>query len=438
MIRLTRSHIQPIGIDFGTDSIKLIQLEVTGQSLAVVAAARRQISPGPWDDPQRVAQIGVLLRQMLRQGGFSGRRIVTALPREMVHVKNIRLPNMPPQELAQAVNFEAAHLFPFEVHDSMVHHIIAGEVRQATDVKQEVIVLAVQPEQVNRYLEQLHNWGLVVESLDIEPAALYRTTERFIRRKEDENGVHALVDVGLQRSQVIIGRGREINFIKTIDLGATHLDESVSRQLGISLAEAGALRRRLGEAADSEDELRRDPVRQAVFDATRSVMMSLAREVSLCLRYYSVTFRGYRPTKIKVMGGQACDNQVLAQLAGNLPIPVEPGRPLLNVNISRMKASDRRGVMSEWSLALGLGMRLVAGPFAPRDGAPRDPYAQRTDLTSAAQVVDLDQATGAVANEQGDEAILDPAAVSQINAATDHANRAPTSSHSSVMEAAHA
>lgn len=73
MIRLTRSHIQPIGIDFGTDSIKLIQLEVTGQSLAVVAAARRQISPGPWDDPQRVAQIGVLLRQMLRQGGFSGR-----------------------------------------------------------------------------------------------------------------------------------------------------------------------------------------------------------------------------------------------------------------------------------------------------------------------------------------------------------------------------
>src|SRR5690606_35984685 len=148
-----------------------------------------------------------------------------------------------------------------------------------------------------------------------------------------------IVDIGYRRSQVVIGRGREINFIKSIDLGGLHLTESVSRKLGISLDEARALRRRLSETpgADGAAERSRDPVRQAVFDATRAVVDELSRELSLCLRYYSVTFRGHRPNKVRIVGGEACDAQILAQIGANLPITVEVGRPLLSVDIQRMK-----------------------------------------------------------------------------------------------------
>jgi len=43
MIRLTRSQLQPIGLDIGCDSIKLPQVESFGQTLAVVAAARQTL-----------------------------------------------------------------------------------------------------------------------------------------------------------------------------------------------------------------------------------------------------------------------------------------------------------------------------------------------------------------------------------------------------------
>ena len=39
---------------------------------------------------------------------------------------------------------------------------------------------------VSDFLEQLHRSGAVVASLDAEPFALYRTIERFIRRRQDE------------------------------------------------------------------------------------------------------------------------------------------------------------------------------------------------------------------------------------------------------------
>ena len=81
----------------------------------------------------------------------------------------------------------------------------------------------------------------MVRSLDIEPCALFRTVDRFVRRKEDEQQVTVIVDVGWRRSQVVIGRGREINFVKPVEIGGHQLQEAVARKLGISLDEAQAL-----------------------------------------------------------------------------------------------------------------------------------------------------------------------------------------------------
>ena len=72
-------------------------------------------------------------------------------------------------------------------------------------------------------------------------------------------------------------------------------------------------------------------MRQAVFDAGRSIMEDLGREVSLCLRYFSVTFRGQRPEKVRLVGGEACDPHLHAVLNTALPIPVETSRPLFSV-----------------------------------------------------------------------------------------------------------
>src|SRR5690606_32954060 len=213
-------------------------------------------------------------------------------------------------ELANAVAFEAESIFPFDVAESTLHYIPAGEVRQNNEIKQEVIVLAARNDDVEAFLEQLHYAGLIVESLDTEPTALYRTVDRFVRRREDEQTVSVLVDIGYRRSQVIIGRGREINLIKPIDIGGRHLHEAVSTKLGITSDEARALRRRF-ESQNTEEPM--DPVRQAVYDATRVVAEELSREIALCLRYYTVTFRGHRPSNVRIVGGEACDASLIQQ-----------------------------------------------------------------------------------------------------------------------------
>jgi type IV pilus assembly protein PilM len=395
-MRLSGGQIQPIGLDLGLDSIKMLQLSATEDALTVVAAARQSLPAEVRDQPDLHLPASMdIVRQMLRSSSFSGRRVVASLPRHIVHVKNIRLPLMPPAELATAVEFEARNIFPFDVEKSIVRYLPAGEVRQGADSKIEIIALAAKQDDVDTFTEQLHRSGCIIESLDFEPSAIYRGIERYIRRREDENEVHVLVEIGARRTQVIIGKGRDISFYKPIEIGSQHLHEAVSRRLEISFAEACALRKRLVDVPDAPNAQSEISVRQAVQDATRSTIEDLAREVSLCLRYYSVTFRGHRPVKLRVLGGEAGDSQLISIFAAALPIPVEQGKPLMNVNIDKVKPADRRGSMSEWAVAFGLGLKFTKGRFGSRDGTPRS-----AAKSSEAEIIDVDKAVEAAGRQQ--------------------------------------
>jgi hypothetical protein len=114
-------------------------------------------------------------------------------------------------------------------------------------------------------------------------------------------------------------------------------------------------------------------------------MEELARELSLCLRYYSVTFRGHRPTVVKLLGGEGSDPQLRAILNASLPVPVVAGTPMISVDCRAMKECDRQGTMSEWAAALGLSLRLTSERFLPRDGKPRSAYGK----SAGAEIVDL-------------------------------------------------
>lgn len=398
MMHFGRSQVLPIGLDIGSDSVKMLQVEPVANHLSVVASARMTIPDEVRADPTTHLAVATdLVRQMLQTQPFVGKRIVACLPRELVQIKNVRLPLIPPSELAAAVDFEARNIFPFDVADARMHYVVAGEVRQGTEVRQEVIAFAAQNEPINGFVEQLHRSGAIIDSLDIEPCALHRCYERYVRRRDDENDVCVLIDVGLRRTQVIVSRGRDLSFFKSIDMGGQQFNQAVSRKLGITLPEARALRRRLCANELATD--RRDSVNRAVFDATRPAMEDLAKELAMCLRYYLVTFRGHRPRLVRLVGGEANDPQLLAITQAASSIPVEVGKPLFSAATDRMRPSDRHGMMSEWATALGLSLRKTNKYFGAIDGPPRDTTAAKpAPGAPLVEVVDLNHAVQAAAS----------------------------------------
>ena len=97
---------------------------------------------------------------------------------------------------------------------------------------------------------------------------------------------------------------------------------------------------------------------------------------------------------LRLIGGEACDPQLTAILSATLPIPVEAARPLHSVDTTRMQPADRRGRMSEWTVAFGLGLKLTRDYFGARDGKQRTEPAPVAVTAGGAEVVDLARAIG--------------------------------------------
>ena len=381
MLSFARAQVHPIGLDIGHDSIKMIQLERDGESLSVRAAALSPLPAEAQANPQRHLPLAIeTIRQIMRRRQFSGRKVVAALPREVLHIRNMRLPQGAAADSAELAN-EAKGLLPIDVSQAQLQFLKAGEAHDAGAIRDEIIVMAALNKDVAAFIEALGRAGVELAALDSEPCALYRLVDRFMRRSDDELDAHVIVDIGWRRSQVVIGKGRQISMIKSIGVGGYQFQEAVSRKLGITLDEAQALRRRLmGPVEAAQPAEARDPVRKAAGDACRSAMEELGGEIALCLRYHAVTFRGRRPACVRLIGGEAGNPQLCAVLNKMLPIPSEVARPLQSLDTSSMSAADKEGSMSQWATAFGLALRCTEGPFASRDGRPRE------NLISHAQV----------------------------------------------------
>jgi type IV pilus assembly protein PilM len=97
-------------------------------------------------------------------------------------------------------------------------------------------------------------------------------------------------------------------------------------------------------------------------DAVSSVAEELTKEISLCLRYYTVTFRGKRVEQAFFTGGGAYEYILLDVLRRHLAVDIEVAQPLKGFDMSRGREnlkfdSDRRGLLCEWAVAVGLSLK---------------------------------------------------------------------------------
>ena len=333
----------PIALDIGTDCVKMLQMQSVGGSMSVRASGHWQVPPGEARNGDLWRQLVVrAVKEMLQRGNFAGNRVITALSSNDLMIKNVRLPLMSQAETDEAIRWEAKERFGSDFSPDQLHYLHAGQIRQGADSCQEVILLASPGELVESHVTMLKEMGLVPEYIDAEPQAMFRPFERMLRRRADENEISVVVDLGHSSTKVVVGRGRDLVLVKKIDIGGKDLAEAVARQLNLSVEEAAELRLQIiGEYANSDrdtesNDQKADPnsTSWTIIDAVRGKVEELGREIALCLRYCSVTFRGLRPRRVMLTGGQAYDPAVMKLLGEQLSIECQIGRPLQGIDTS--------------------------------------------------------------------------------------------------------
>lgn len=365
-----------IGIDFGSHALKLLQLQPSATGLRAVAASRYELpSDMPRSGDAYHETMLELLKTARREGGFVGRHVVTSLPAGVASYKNMRFPPMPQAELDQAVQWEAPARLGDEQTPMTIQYLDAGGVFQGEERRRELVVMGASTSFLERHLQTLRAAGWRTTAIEVPPVALARSLGRSLAATA-EDAAQVVLDVGHQASKVLIVRRGHVRFFKMIDIGGVHFDQAIAKHLNMDEGEASALRRELpypidgGSAGASEaSDARPQRVHWLVYEALRPVVDELARELGLCLRYYSVTFRGHRPEQVALVGGEARQAWLAPLLADTAGVEVTTMDPIDEIGDRRPAGLGEHGPYTEWAVAAGLSLRTGADETSTRRAA---------------------------------------------------------------------
>jgi type IV pilus assembly protein PilM len=416
----------PIGVDFGTDGLRMAQVEAADGEYKLVAAASAEVPAQIRQDPAaRLAFFTETVRDRLISSGFRGRRAILSLPAASCFIQHLRMPKLDEEELRKALPWEARGKLPIDPSHALLRHIVAGEVYQDSEPKNEVILMAAARELVNQLLAAAARAKLDVVGMNVEPKALVDCFTHIFRRKTDAEQTTCYVDIGCAGTRAVIARGPQILFARSIPVGGDHFNRAVASALKMSLDEAKVLRIKacslaaptpsaaleaqprqsppqsleqafplLGAGMKSQaggtavatppvpaahpqavQAAQADPVSAELMEKARLVdqacrepLGKLIEELDLCRRYHESTFSSKPIDRLVFVGGEARHRSLCQQIARQMSLAAQVGDPLVRMGrtseVGVESGIDRRQPQPSWAVAIGLSMG-PSGPAAP-------------------------------------------------------------------------
>ncbi len=375
--RLRIRGLRPIGLDIGYNSIRMIQLAAHAGQVSLVASAETNIDAGIRDDHQARKRFTIsAIQQMITQGSFVGKKVVSCLSNEKLRITSLRMDQAEDCEIELALRREVVQRFGIDPDNDEVDYVHAGSVKHGDEVKNEFIVFAADAQTVRDHIDMLESAQLRPVSIDTVPSALFRSFERSMRRRIDREHTAVFVDIGSLFTTVVFGRNGEISFVKQIPIAGKEFNEHIAAKLGITANEAQTLRSDFQRPATVDNPAETGTqsqaatcvidtqTRQILIDVVTTVAEKLAKEISLCFRYYTVTFRGRRVRRAIFSGGTVHETILLNVLRRQLAVDIEVAEPFkgfdLSANTGMCFDNDRRDSLCEWAVAVGLGLKGVS------------------------------------------------------------------------------
>jgi type IV pilus assembly protein PilM len=389
----------PIGVDFGSDSLRMAQVAVHDGEHELIAAASCDVPSHVRNSPTaRIQWFAEAARDLLAQGNFKNRQAVLSLPAAGMFIQHLRMPRVDEETLTKSLPFEARGKLPIDPSHCLMRHVVAGELFSEQDPRCEVIVMAAPREMVNQFLNAAASARLDVTGMNVEPMVLIDCFTHVYRRKVDQDVVTFYVDIGAVGSRAIIARGTGIMFARNIMIGGDHFTRAVAAAAGVGFDEAKLMRIQAatgvvgddkkpapasGTAASSastdnsfallsnvssKDAATAAPAarstRHAGEQACLEPLNKLIEELNLCRRYHEATFPNKPVEKLVFVGGEARQRWMCQYIARSMQLAAQIGDPMVRMGrtteVGIESGLDRRQPQPGWAVALGLSM----GPAA--------------------------------------------------------------------------
>ena len=355
--RLLAANINPfrqqnafLVLDIGSSSVKLAEVHHGSSGPRVVALGLAPLPPTAIQSNviQEEAAVVDAIRKLVTEKKTRSTQVITAVPGPAVIVKKVILPAQSGAAVEAAVLAEAGQLIPDSLDNVNLDYQVIDLIE--TGNKMEVLVVSVKREIVVSYVETIRAAGLEPVVVDVDYFAL----ENMFEANYDHPDGHpvALVNIGARYSSINIMKVGRSTFTGDVPIGGAEYNDALTRQLGVSPADADALKQ--GRKAGAVEVAAVEPV-------LTSVTEFLVEEIQRALSFFWTAATDEPLGGIILSGGTAHMPGLAGQLTERLGCAVEIANPFRRLRIDH--GADR--TLAE---AMGPALAVTAGLATRRPG----------------------------------------------------------------------
>ncbi len=232
-----------LGIDIGTSSLKIVELEMKGDkprlvNYAWIKIGDKNVGDKNNDNDSEFFKIILpkYLKRIIQESKFKSKNAYIAIPAFGGLITLIELPNMPDEDIEQAVKFEATKYIPTSLDEVVLSwEIIKGESqakekKTKPEVKNKIRILLVvaSKSKINAYEKVVREVGLIPAGIEIENLAMINS---LIGK---DKGRFIIVDIGASVCNIIYVERGVLKINRNIDAGGFDLTDTIAKSLGIS------------------------------------------------------------------------------------------------------------------------------------------------------------------------------------------------------------
>jgi type IV pilus assembly protein PilM len=344
-----QNHI--LGLDIGSNSIKLVELFGNNSVPVIKCIGRALIPPGAVADgsvkePDKIVEA---LKALLDNTRPKAKYAATSIAGYSVIVKKIVVPFQDEAEIERNLIFEAEKYVPFEIEEVYIDfHVVNAENKIGAGT--EIFLVAAKREIVDEYAAIIQEVGLKPAVIDVDAFALGNAFEGSFGLLNESV---ALVDIGAQKTNInIIMQGNSL-FARDMAFGGFQLTESIETAIGVEYSDAEKIK-----IAGSEDQ----GIMLEVASLCQELCGAWALEIKKAIEFYKKnSSRETYPKQIYISGGSAFINGLDQVFNDILGLTVKILNPLHGFNLdSNIEPEYISSVAPQMAIASGLALRGLA------------------------------------------------------------------------------
>lgn len=335
-----------LGIDIGSKTIKVVELQKNGTSYSLAASGVVGYSGTTVDkmsDEKEMSSIAQIIKKLCAEAGIKSKEVALSIPESLAFTRTIKFPPLTDSEIASAIKWEAEQYIPIPVNEAIIQHtILKRNDNPGADSGVIVLLVAAPRAIVEKYTKVIQMAGFTPVAVETELIALSRALA-------PADKTVLLADMGGSSTNLAIVNHGMLSFSRSLPVAGDAFTRAVSQSLSVTPQQAEEYKKTYGmSSAQLEGKIK---------GALDSIVRLVADEIKKAVNYYMTEEKGEMPTSLIITGGSSGMPEMITSLSRTVGMEVLVGNSFGRVQVDSSFAQKLAPFAPLYGVAVGLAMR---------------------------------------------------------------------------------